>query len=252
MFVDKKSIEAGTTTFLNRIDDERIYIYRKFWNPRPKKEIDVVGQGWLYLRPCNSQNPPALRCNGNLLRISRDVTVFLPPFCVVEWFIPVGNIEFEMIVGMPPPPPTIADHPVLVASNSRALHFEVGKIFDDASSRQRVKVMGQLHSKVAKHVKDILTENYESGILINEAAKLIHMPPNTVTRSFKRQYGLSPLTYLNRLRVIESVRHLIGGASVSEAAYQVGFGDLSHFHSLFKRQWQVSPSVFKSQTVAVK
>ncbi|MDY0972229.1 HTH-type transcriptional activator RhaS [Siccibacter turicensis] len=64
----------------------------------------------------------------------------------------------------------------------------------------------------------------------------------TLHRQLKQQTGLTPQRYLNRLRLIKA-RHLLrhGDQSVTDIAYQCGFGDSNHFSTLFRREFNWSP-----------
>lgn len=64
----------------------------------------------------------------------------------------------------------------------------------------------------------------------------------TLHRQLKQQTGLTPQRYLNRLRLLRA-RHLLRHSedSVTDIAYQCGFGDSNHFSTLFKREFCFSP-----------
>jgi len=66
---------------------------------------------------------------------------------------------------------------------------------------------------------------------------------------FKSVTGLSPLEYLNRLRIIRSMEYLSGSSvSVAEAAERVGILDQAYFSRLFKKVIGYSPRHFKNVT----
>lgn len=64
----------------------------------------------------------------------------------------------------------------------------------------------------------------------------------TLHRQLKQRTGLTPQRYLNRLRLIKA-RHLLrhSDESITNIAYQCGFGDSNHFSTLFKREFTWSP-----------
>jgi AraC-like DNA-binding protein len=67
-----------------------------------------------------------------------------------------------------------------------------------------------------------------------------------MSRYFKDSYKLSPLQYCNRLRCFDASWLLLAEQiKVSEAAYDVGFKDLSRFNKQFKKHLQAKPSQYR-------
>lgn len=62
------------------------------------------------------------------------------------------------------------------------------------------------------------------------------------SRQFKNVTGMTVMKYVEFLRCRYARELLEGGASVSKAAMECGFGDLSYFTKVFKRQHGVLPS----------
>ena len=79
---------------------------------------------------------------------------------------------------------------------------------------------------------------------ISGEARYDHYPLSlrTLHRQLKQHTGLTPQRYLNRLRLIKA-RHLLRHSdhSVTEIAYRCGFGDINHFSTLFRREFNWSP-----------
>jgi AraC-like DNA-binding protein len=66
-------------------------------------------------------------------------------------------------------------------------------------------------------------------------------------RLFRRVVGITPHQYLIRTRLRRAARLLAGEAwSVTDVAYEVGFGDLSNFVRTFGRAAGVSPGRFRA------
>jgi AraC-like DNA-binding protein len=67
-------------------------------------------------------------------------------------------------------------------------------------------------------------------------------------RIFKVCYGLSPLTYLNLLRLETAVSILnIPGASIAAAAEAAGFNNPAYFSRIFKRHFGMSPRKWQNR-----
>jgi len=68
------------------------------------------------------------------------------------------------------------------------------------------------------------------------------LTPQYVNALFKRELGVTPVEFLNRLRVEKATVLLRSGTSVKDAAEAVGFSDAFYFSKVFKRIRGVSPS----------
>jgi len=87
-----------------------------------------------------------------------------------------------------------------------------------------------------------LQDNLQNSISMPQLANKMSLSGRTLNRRFKRATGLSPLAYLQSLRVAaakELLRH--SNLSISEVAWQVGLQDVSYFSQLFRRHSGMSP-----------
>ncbi|MCI8388859.1 MAG: AraC family transcriptional regulator [Clostridiales bacterium] len=66
-----------------------------------------------------------------------------------------------------------------------------------------------------------------------------------LSRLFNRYIGMNFSQYVNAKRISYAKALLSGGASVTDACYECGFSDCSHFISVFKRHVGVTPNKFK-------
>ncbi|MCG8632690.1 MAG: AraC family transcriptional regulator [Desulfobacterales bacterium] len=73
-----------------------------------------------------------------------------------------------------------------------------------------------------------------------DAAGLNH---NRLIRGFKEVFGCTPYAYLKKIR-LERAEYLISrcGMNVTDAAFQVGYANLSHFARNFRQRFKVNPS----------
>ena len=76
----------------------------------------------------------------------------------------------------------------------------------------------------------------------------IGLSPRRIVDVFKAEYGVTPKAYADLLRVREARRLLANtDASVTDIAYQVGFGSLTAFYSLFKRETGKTPGEYRKE-----
>ncbi|CNJ14417.1 HTH-type transcriptional activator RhaS [Yersinia aldovae] len=95
---------------------------------------------------------------------------------------------------------------------------------------------------------DWLQNNYSEAIEWSALADRFALPLRTLHRQLKNQTGMTPQRYLTRLRLLQARRQLCySDSSVTDIAYQCGFGDSNHFSTLFKREFSQSPRDLRSQ-----
>jgi AraC-like DNA-binding protein len=92
-----------------------------------------------------------------------------------------------------------------------------------------------------------ISANYPDKLQQATAAKLCDLSPFQFSRVFKKEYGITFRDYVVKIR-IDRAAELIkqSRVSVTDAAFVVGFNDLSYFARMFRRQLGVSPSCYRS------
>lgn len=92
------------------------------------------------------------------------------------------------------------------------------------------------------HLLSWLETHFSEDVCWDTLADNFSLSLRTLHRQLKQQTGLTPQRYLNRLR-LSKAHHMLrhGEESVTDIAYQCGFGDSNHFSTLFKREFSWSP-----------
>ncbi len=97
------------------------------------------------------------------------------------------------------------------------------------------------NNKILKTI-NYLKENYYKRFSINDLAEMVNMSPATFHRHFKMVTTLSPIQYQKSLRLLEASRIIqYENATVSEAAFKVGYESISQFTREYKRMFNVTP-----------
>lgn len=95
---------------------------------------------------------------------------------------------------------------------------------------------------------DFLEEHYAEPLTLPAVAKAAGLSISRLAHVFKEQVGMSVTAYLNMVRVKWAEFYLINSRlRVSETAFQVGFGNLSHFNHVFRLQTGLSPTEYRRQ-----
>ena len=90
-----------------------------------------------------------------------------------------------------------------------------------------------------------LDENLAFPPTVEATARNFGVSPSYISRVFKRYMGIGFSEYLSAARVSRAKKLLSAGATVTEACYECGFSDCSHFISVFKRQVGVTPNKYR-------
>jgi AraC-like DNA-binding protein len=91
-----------------------------------------------------------------------------------------------------------------------------------------------------------INQHYAEEITLSEAAALVSMSVSAFSRFFKRALGKSFTDYVTELRLSHVCKRILEtDLSISEAAFQSGFNNLSNFNRRFLERKNVSPRVFR-------
>ena len=98
-------------------------------------------------------------------------------------------------------------------------------------------------------IKRYLDTNYREDISLDLLAELAHLNKYYLAHTFQREYGISPITYLNRRRIEES-KHMLGNTSYSLAQISelMGFSSPSYFSQCFRKAEGMTPNEYRRQT----
>ena len=90
---------------------------------------------------------------------------------------------------------------------------------------------------------------YTEDIKNRELADMIHLGEDRFNHLFKECMGISPLQYINGIRMEKAMGFLkMGQYSATEVASMVGIPDYNHFGRLFRRTYGCTPAqVFKKE-----
>ena len=100
---------------------------------------------------------------------------------------------------------------------------------------------------IISEVLAFIEENYAEKICFVDIAEKYYLTPNHFRQMFKKETGVPPVDYLNRVRVIKSLQYIqTESMSIADAAAKVGIYDANYFSRMFKKIMGYSPRYFKS------
>ncbi len=90
--------------------------------------------------------------------------------------------------------------------------------------------------------------HFREPITLNQLAQIADVNEKYLCHLFKDFTDHTPIDYINHLRVEQALREIQENhLSVTDAAYESGFNDLSYFSRTFKKYKGHSPSFYKKQ-----
>ncbi|HVG39262.1 MAG TPA: AraC family transcriptional regulator [Pyrinomonadaceae bacterium] len=86
--------------------------------------------------------------------------------------------------------------------------------------------------------------NFYRPIKVEELAAMANLSYRRYTEQFKRSTGKTVIEYLSEIRVEYAKRILAETEDIIYAAFESGFGDLTHFYRIFKKITGTTPKQF--------
>ncbi|MEM6454356.1 MAG: AraC family transcriptional regulator [Acidobacteriota bacterium] len=87
-----------------------------------------------------------------------------------------------------------------------------------------------------------LEQHYREPLTIEAIADQASMSPSALHQHFKQVTALSPMQFVQRLRLHQAHALLLGGRGAAEAGFAVGYNSPSQFSREFRRLFGMSPS----------
>lgn len=99
-------------------------------------------------------------------------------------------------------------------------------------------------SQEVKSICEFLEKNYKNNITLDDLSNLTGLSKYYLLRSFTKQKGISPYSYLETIRIDKAKKLLEQGMLPIEVALLTGFSDQSHFSNFFKKFIGLTPKQY--------
>ena len=96
-----------------------------------------------------------------------------------------------------------------------------------------------------KRIEEFMSMHFHEPFAMSEVLGSVNLSEAAFCRWFKKTNGVTFTEYVNRYRVVRAQQALLQGASVTDACYSSGFGNLSHFSKTFKKHTGQNPLEFR-------
>lgn len=185
--------------------------------------------------------------HGKLIPVTGNVGLFIPPFSILDWRLACGQVEWKAVIQFSEPPPlapkiaTLFDLQFELPLTRSGINENIFASIQTGQSVNKEEKVIPLSLK-AKQAIDL---SFSDSVLMEELCKDLGCTQSSMSRAFKATYGISPVAYRNQLRVYDASVKMLKGESITKAAHDVGFQDLSRFNKQFKVKMRAIPSQFK-------
>ena len=100
----------------------------------------------------------------------------------------------------------------------------------------------------AARIADYLKTHYQSSIDLDSLTELFSYSKNHIINIFKKEFGKTPVAYLNSIRLREAERLLITTShTIESVAFACGYRNYSHFYHQFVEKNRISPEIFRQK-----
>lgn len=122
-----------------------------------------------------------------------------------------------------------------------SLYYKIVKcLLRVATPREEIADSGLLR------VIDYLHTNYAKPISVAELAAVAHLSESYFYSCFKKQFGISPIAYLNHYRLtVASDLLKESDLPITRISEAVGFSDALYFSRLFRKTFRLSPRSYR-------
>lgn len=114
--------------------------------------------------------------------------------------------------------------------------------------KQFVVKRRELDSKTQpfKDVLKYIEENIEETFKIEKLAEIACMQPTYFIKRFKASFGVTPITYINKMKMYKAMSILASSdCTIEKAGKKVGIPDSSYFSKLFKQHCHTTPAEYR-------
>lgn len=125
----------------------------------------------------------------------------------------------------------------------KALLYEIISLMQKEHS---LRYISKKTSALIAPAIEYIHSNYTNGnIAVSDLSDMCGISENYLRRIFNNVYGISPIKYINNLKINYAKDLIASGAySVTEVCEMSGYADISYFSRLFKKKFAIPPTEY--------
>ena len=95
---------------------------------------------------------------------------------------------------------------------------------------------------------DYINQNYCKKLTVSDLANFIHMEKVYFCKQFKKNFDLTPMNYVNLVRIYHSLNLLeYTELSIDKISEEVGFGCQNSYNKAFKKSYNLTPKQYRTK-----
>lgn len=111
-------------------------------------------------------------------------------------------------------------------------------------------VANEKEQRLSPYIKEVLQyikDNYREKISVEDIAAQVQLSSSHLFAVFKKQMGVSPISFLNSYRMSIAAKQLQATANpINQISAEVGIEDSIYFNKIFKKHYQMSPTEYRN------
>ncbi len=104
-------------------------------------------------------------------------------------------------------------------------------------------------ASLAERARDYIKDNFTQAVSVRQLAERCHVSRSYLHRVFQRQMGMTPVQYINSLRILEA-KYLLESSPlpIAQIAKHCGFEEARYFCRVFRKQVGYTPSQYREKS----
>jgi AraC family transcriptional regulator, regulatory protein of adaptative response / methylphosphotriester-DNA alkyltransferase methyltransferase len=95
-------------------------------------------------------------------------------------------------------------------------------------------------------IAEYIDKNYTEKLTLEALAEISHGSPYHLHRTFKRINGITPVEYIQQMRINKAIEYLIhSNNAIADIALAVGIPNTAYFITLFKKKTRYTPGEYR-------
>jgi AraC-like DNA-binding protein len=178
---------------------------------------------------------------------ARRFGLFMPAFSLVQIEAHQIHYRSRAFCSVIPAPATLPGEPVVFRPRRWRIPSSLEEAFRFVEeSGDFVSVnRAPAPSPFSERIKVAIDKTFMTGQTLSAMAKTFRIAPATISRYFKRDYGISPVQYRQQVRIMDSIARLLRGEEIKDVFQEVGFADMSRFYKQFRALVCVPPGRYR-------
>jgi AraC-like DNA-binding protein len=180
------------------------------------------------------------------VRAPRQFALFLPPSAIVQAALERCDVTSVAVAFRPLPADEVPRHAALLAGRHPAPRSRLDVLERLRAAAAWISIdRGPDPPPLAAGAKVILDREYGGLLAIGRIAARLRVSPATLSRAFRRAYGMPPVRYRHHVRVMDALMRFADGAAPAQVFQDVGFDDLGRFYKIFRKVTCAAPGSYR-------